>query len=163
MSYDLAAIIAAPNVIAGLKLPESGIVALGPLAMLPITRGVLELHGGNRQHCAGFRCLTPGLEKRLCEGSIDGAIAYVEAWFTSTGSQASLVWDGGKAVLGPLFCDNEGRTAVPPMSQWPINQVLRHLGVVAVAPRDEFETIGLGKIRHTDRWLVTNERARRAG
>jgi hypothetical protein len=63
--------------------------------------------------------------------------------------QASLVWDTGTIVLGPLV-DLE----VSPSPAAPINQALRRLGVRAEPPaEDEFATVGLGRHRWTLQWL----------
>jgi hypothetical protein len=40
-----------------------------------------------------------------------------------------------------------------PLRHMPINLVLRELGVQAAAEMDEFDTLGLGQHRHTDKWL----------
>lgn len=35
----------------------------------------------------------------------------------------------------------------------PINRALQRLGVIRADDQDEWDTIGLGRCRHTDRWI----------
>lgn len=84
--------------------------------------------------------------------STGGALAYVEAdFFGGVGTQAAVVWDGGRLVLGPLSA-RLGPGRPRPRRAWPINRALRTLGVRAGAHVDEFEAADLGRHRETEDW-----------
>jgi hypothetical protein len=82
-----------------------------------------------------------------------GPIAYVEAeFFGGVGEQASVVWDHGEAVLGPMV--QEFSPGAPTAMVGPINAALRWLGVTALVGRDEFDTLELGRHRHVEDWTA---------
>src|SRR5262249_32403914 len=71
-------------------------------------------------------------------------VAYVEAhFFGGAGGQSAIVWQQGQVRLA---LSQEGIGA--------INQALRYLGVRASSPGvfDEFDMVGLGRWRSTERW-----------
>lgn len=79
------------------------------------------------------------------------AVAYVETeYFGGVGDQSAVLWKGGQLALGPLTMDSA--SAGRPRSLWPINAVLRGLGI-RIEPEnafDEFEAFGLGLYRSHD-------------
>ncbi|WP_157538926.1 hypothetical protein [Hydrogenophaga flava] len=81
---------------------------------------------------------------RLCEVlSQNRTIAYIEAEiFGGSGTQASVIFSNGVQVGQPIVADDA------------INQALRGLGVSKGNAFDEFEAVGLGRHRDTDRWLA---------
>jgi hypothetical protein len=87
-------------------------------------------------------------------------VAYLEAeLFGGTGSQAAIVWHHGAVILGPMKYDNEpgGQSSyqVDGLHTWPINSSLRLLGVQVSEDADEFDTVDLGRHRHTEEWTAT--------
>ncbi len=79
--------------------------------------------------------------------SLRGAIAYVETDYADgAGAQAATLWSAGASAIRPLSLTTHASLGRP-RSTWPINVVLRALGVVATANRDEFETFGLTQYR----------------
>jgi hypothetical protein len=102
------------------------------------------------------------LERALAELSREGAVAYVEAVFWGgEGAQGSVVWERGEVVLGPL-AELEG--IPPPPDERAINQALRHLGVRfrrwKPSKWDEFDALGLGRVRRTEAWTALAGSAR---
>jgi hypothetical protein len=92
--------------------------------------------------------LSDGLHALAIEISHDCPVAFVSTcYFGGQGSQNALVWDSGSLRFSPT---------TPRYDQgWPnspISQALRAIGVVAEEGMDEFDTVGLGKHRHTHRW-----------
>ena len=73
--------------------------------------------------------------------SSDGLIAYVEAeFFGGTGTQASAVWKNGTVIRSIMVSSNA------------INLALKEIGVISKAGFDEFDTVGLGQFRDTNKW-----------
>lgn len=80
------------------------------------------------------------------------ALAYVETdYFGGAGRQNALLWRDGALILQPAELASG---ASRPRSLWPINAVLRGLGVVAAASADEFETLGLALWRSNEAILA---------
>ena len=94
----------------------------------------------------------------LARAAAGGPIAYVEdECFGGECAQASVVWEHGQIVLGPLIDPPSYRDQDRPpqgstsYEHLPINQALRGLGVQrAVAAIDEFVTVGLDRYRSTN-------------
>jgi hypothetical protein len=79
--------------------------------------------------------------RRLVDLAGPGKIAYVEAeFFGGVGDQSSIGWLNGRLCLGPIRALEA------------INEAARFLGVHASGGHDEFDTLGLGKHRDTERW-----------
>jgi hypothetical protein len=75
-------------------------------------------------------------------------VAYImTAYFGGQGRQDALAWDNGELRFSP-GTDGYDR----PWPHTPISQALRMIGVVADAGLDEFDTVGLGRLRKTHRW-----------
>ena len=82
--------------------------------------------------------------------STGGLLAYIETdYFGGWGTQAALVWQDGRVLLGPLtHSDDNPAQKRTPLASLPINTALRALGVVRAADKhDEFDTLGLGEFR----------------
>jgi hypothetical protein len=71
----------------------------------------------------------------------------ITGYFGGQGGQDAFVWHKGSLTFSPA---TPGYDQVWPNS--PISQALRTIGVVAQAGLDEFDTVGLGRHRHTLRW-----------
>lgn len=99
--------------------------------------------------------------------SISAPVMYCEAeYFGGSGGQLALVWQNRQVVLGPI-CTRWGQVDQPLnvslLSNMAINRALKKLGVEApfshLAPGtihqhnlDEFDTVRLGRHRHTQDW-----------
>ncbi len=90
----------------------------------------------------GFCKLSAVVADLLKNVSNSGSLAYVEAeFFGGAGGQSSIAWANGSVSSGPHHTEDA------------INLALLHLGVQAIAPYDEFDSLGLGQKRHTKQWL----------
>jgi hypothetical protein len=68
--------------------------------------------------------------------------AYLEAeFFGGEGGQSSAAWEDGRLVFGPVSTKDA------------INQALRFLGVEKKKSHDEFDALGLGRHRDTEKWV----------
>ncbi len=84
------------------------------------------------------------------ETSRRGALAYIETdYFGGSGLQAAALWGGGALAIRPLTMTQE-QSAGRPRATWPINAVLRGLGVEAAPGFDAFDTFSLGRYRSND-------------
>ena len=81
------------------------------------------------------------------------------------GLQAAVGWRGGKIAFGPRFTATHRferphrryrvirkRRPSGALVAMAIDEALHFLGVRAVADLDEFDTVGLGEHRSTERW-----------
>jgi hypothetical protein len=100
---------------------------------------------------------SPQLPRALADALADisqfGAVAYLEAeFFGGYGIQASVIWEGGEIVLGPLIEKEEAGLRCTDAA---ISQALRRLGVEKEEDAfDEFDTVDLGRRRHTGEWVA---------
>ena len=87
--------------------------------------------------------MTKNVEDIILE-TIDGRqLAYIEAeYLGGQGGQSAILWQEGRRFK--LFEFGQGV----------INTILRHFGIRAKPSFDEFDTIGLGRHRNTEEWLV---------
>jgi hypothetical protein len=148
VGYTLEAVIGAPDVLQPIvdRWPVAVIVPLGSgLALVPMTDELFDAAtDGTTKDALGFFKLPAGFDRELAGWSAAGPVAYVEAeFFGGVGSQCAALWDGGRLALGPLAADEDG----------PISQVLARLGVSRDGQRDEFDSVGLDRHRHTEDWL----------
>lgn len=127
--------------------------------LLPITTAVIERLGGEEPRPFGknFLSLSAGVESLARGISLAGGIAYLEAEiFGGTGTQAMVLWRGGEVCLGPVTTEFTATGPDPSTNpQWPFNRALRELGVDRGDALDEFDSLGLGRWRHTEDWLTT--------
>ena len=148
MAYVLEAFIGRPPVLARLvgESREVAIVDLGQsLSLLPFTDGARRVLLSTAADLASpnppFSCLSRAAALSAQQRSGADGLAYVEAeFFGGRGEQSAIVWRGGYLELGPV-------TAVDA-----INRALRALGVQSGEAQDEFDTLGLGRHRATERW-----------
>jgi hypothetical protein len=127
------------------------------VAMVPLTGGVLEeieaIYGADREAPGRQGAGPPAAVATWArEASRHGWVAYCEAGYAlGQGGQRAVVWKDG-AECHRLEHDDS------------INQVLRFLGVTCAGTRvdeqgmlqgeDEWDAVGLGRFRYTDRWLA---------
>lgn len=82
--------------------------------------------------------------------SAEAPLAYVETdYFGGNGLQHAIMWRSGALAIGPATLDVQ-LSQNRPTSLWPINVVLRALGVAATLHEDEFTRAGLGRYRFLD-------------
>ncbi|MFG2004389.1 hypothetical protein ACGFNU_35080 [Spirillospora sp. NPDC048911] len=153
--YCLQAVVATEPVLLELAVAgaEARIVPLGQhLSLLPMTDALFDaVTVAGAAELAGFCKAPAGLGRVLAACSATGPVAYIEAdYFGGTGTQSAQVWDEGRVVLGPVhLAEGEPWPAIGT----PISQALRRLGAAKGAHVDEFDAVGLGRHRNTDRWL----------
>lgn len=106
----------------------------------------------------GFDNFTDRLEKWAVAVSKHFPIAYIETeYFGGVGTQSAALWDAGKLTIGPLSFGPVSNLPVGPRLDWPINKVLRGLGVNHGAQIDEFAALGLGRYRSNEDWLKSGQ------
>jgi hypothetical protein len=116
------------------------------VAIVPLTEklnGELEERFGpdGDEGLQGLPGGSGALLRWLRAASRSSFLAYVGAeYFGGMGTQWGVGLEAGAVVFGPV------------REPGVINQVLRRLGVRPHAGSDEFDTVGLGRFRHTDRW-----------
>ncbi|HEV7707079.1 MAG TPA: hypothetical protein VGP16_02680 [Asanoa sp.] len=145
MAYRLAALIGAPAVLrAAVQSQPAAVVVPLPqaLALVPMTGDLFLALGGVAT--LGFDELPEGLDRVLASCSSGGPISYVEAeYFGGEGTQRAALWVDGSLAAGPLSADADGS---------PISQILRLMGVRRSGQHDEFDALGLGRHRETEKW-----------
>jgi hypothetical protein len=148
VSYTLQAVIGrnpslpeASTGLAAIKLSED-------LWMVPLSTEVRDRHGiPLLPFDEGDSDEVPDSLRSLCRQlSQQCMVAYVEAaFFGGVGSQASAIFKDGTGIGPPVTADHA------------INQALKLLGVTARTGHDEFDTVGLGRHRNTDDWLIKEQ------
>ena len=93
-----------------------------------------------------FEYLNQSVVELLEDVSSLGKVSYIETdYFGGDGGQSSIIWENGKVIYGPILSSNNNTT--------PINDALKILGVRVVERNDEFDEVGLGKYRSTEKWF----------
>ncbi|WP_415898134.1 hypothetical protein [Neptuniibacter sp. QD57_21] len=118
--------------------------------MVPLTEALIEditeLGANSSVPHEEFEYLNISIVQVLEELSFSGLICYVETeYFGGDGGQSSIAWDKGKVIYGPTISLNGNLN--------PINDALKILGVQVLTLHDEFDEIGLGRNRSTDKWF----------
>lgn len=163
MSYDLTALAARTGVLAVAVrgLPGAVIVPLNAgMELLPLTDELIE-ELDRRAEARKISFGEPGLQNLrgpallARDASAAGPVAYLTAtYFGGQGVQMSAVWERGKLAMAPVHCPRcgpDGKIEYP-SRVGAINQALQRLGVTRVGNDDEFDTVGLGRKRHTEDW-----------
>ena len=161
MSYDLRGILGPDDVVAEfarswLRKP----VRLSQrISLLPVTVDLIESVDelvGKRGTApfAEFEFLTSSLLQLITHHSKGHWIVYFEnEYFGGTGTQAAALWRNGELNYGPRLSstswDSQNQNDVVD-NGWPINEVLRIVGVWTDGGRDEFDSLELGKYRSTE-------------
>jgi hypothetical protein len=144
MGYELQAVVGRDETIRALAtgVQASTVVALtSELSMLPLTAELLDALPAPSGGVAAVLRLPPGAAHWLAAGSHRGLLAYLEAeYFGGVGTQSAAVWKEGTILEKSAAADA-------------INGALRLLGVSADPDKDEFDTVGLGRHRHTEDWI----------
>jgi hypothetical protein len=158
MGYELRAVICQVPSIQFLRsqLPDAQVVELKQrLALIPVTPGLISaLSAGRERDERPFKSvsyLTLALAEVLAKASAI-PVAFVDAeYFGGRGTQAAVVWEGGRPILEASVPDDMG--PLPPEGG-PIDKALRLLGAVAKNGEDEFDSVGLNRFRRTEDWLA---------
>ena len=88
----------------------------------------------------GFTFLDKSLSESLASASESSPLVYLETdYFGGAGSQGAVAYDGGSVVFGPAHGDIG-----------PISLALARIGVVRGDAYDEFDALGLGRLRGMD-------------
>jgi type IV secretory pathway VirB6-like protein len=117
------------------------------VAMIPLTEKLrAELKQSNRRPgkpaFSGFENLSAAVASWISNASADTTLAWIEAtYFGGWGGQTLVVWQNKEIVIGPASDSNA------------INRALKLLGVQATENLDEFDTLKLGRYKHTKQWL----------
>ena len=162
MGYALQAVVARTEQLEGkLRQRHAHLVPLEQhFSLIPVTPDLYDevnrFAASGATH--GFVFLSARVRGWLEELSLGGSLAYVEAEiFGGTGTQSACVYENGSCVLEPFTSNRDAqqneRTKVP-LADDAINAALRRLGAIVVQGSvDEFDSVGLGRARHTDDWL----------
>jgi hypothetical protein len=150
MSYELEAIIGLAEPIRkscqGIENAHAIPLAQG-LAMIPLTGDLrTELEGCESGESSpavdSTAYLSDGVTAWIADASENSTIVWIEAtYFGGWGGQTIVVRQNGAIIKGPVSGPDV------------INQALKMLGVEAEKDLDEFDTLGLGRYRHTRKWL----------
>ena len=124
---------------------EAAIVDLNnAISMIPITDELFDEINEMRvsDGIDKFSFLNENLERKTIDLIGNREVAYVESeFFGGQGGHIGLVWKNGKRNFVGKF----GKNAM--------NEILKRLGVNRKLSKDEFETIGLDRNRHTEDWV----------
>ncbi len=139
MAYELEAILGTRATIEAARadLGHAAVVALGQdVAMIPLTDEVLdELISIETREPGGGHVAAILEWARVA--SRHGRLAYCSAaYFGGIGEQEATVFQQGTEL-------ERGDS---------VNRALQLLGIVCDPGEDEWDTVGLGRCRHTDRW-----------
>jgi len=127
------------------KYSESQIVDLGyGISMIPMTEELFDqinnLEVSNS--IDKFEFLTDYIERKTIEAIGLRQLAYVESeFFGGQGGHIGIIWGNGKRV----YFGEHGKNTM--------NEIMKRLGINRTLMKDEFETVGLSKFRHTEDWI----------
>ena len=147
MAYLLHAFIGQPDDLKVIEqqFTQAKLVLLTPqIALIPMTENLFNEINQNNQHnsIGKYEFLTTTIEKTILGIIKDRMVAYIEAeYFGGQGVQSGIVWKTGNRIFEEELGVNT------------INQILKLFGIVRLDPLDEFDTIGLGRHRHTEKWI----------
>ncbi|MBJ6367504.1 hypothetical protein L3X37_02735 [Sabulilitoribacter arenilitoris] len=113
-------------------------------SLIPMTEELFD-EINNDEASAGistFEFLDKKMEQKTIELVGDKEIAYVESdFFGGKGGHIGIIWKNKQCVFLGKF------------KKGTMNKVLKKLGVIRTLLKDEFETVGLDKNRHTEDWI----------
>jgi hypothetical protein len=131
------------------RFEEAIAVELGQgLALIPMTEALFDQINeySVSDSIDKFTYMDDHVEQKVLDAIGDTKFAYVEAeYFGGTGGQIAVTWNNNK------------REQILPFGQDQINAVLKSFGVIANKGQDEFQTLGLGRFRHTKDWIDSEE------
>ena len=149
MTHAVTGLIATPTILEAFARERSlhrPIALTGELAILPLRDVDLDsfLVAPCTHDIEHFQYLSRQLIDLLRRTSHQGPLMYFETeYFGGIGGQGAAAFQDGEVTFGPQW----GQIGT-------INQALRLLGVRVEPPAyDEFDMVGLGRHRRTERWL----------
>jgi len=99
----------------------------------------------------GFERLSGGVAAVLVNYSRLGSVAYAETdYFGGVGTQHAVAWRSGELFLGPFHSKTKYDSPTSPAEELAINQVLKGMGAWTRDEKDLFDSLNLGRFRHTD-------------
>ena len=129
-------------------LPSARIIDLPQgLALLPAVPAVIT-EAGAGEKVSGFYGLTSSMRHVLERASAHGPLVYVETEYFGPGGQAALLISEGRTQSLESTLEDEECGDDPT----PISTALREIGVARRDALDEFDAIGLGRHRSTEKW-----------
>lgn len=154
MAYELRAVIGRAAAVAtvAVSLSARAVQLTADLELLPVTDGLYERLGPSdvAAEPVGVTYCHSTMARAMEAASIDAPIIYVEVEFYSgRGGQGAVCFDGGRVIWSALpgeIRTRSGRTQA--------SEALHLLGVEAGDAADEFDAVGLGRHRFTQRWLA---------
>jgi hypothetical protein len=149
MAYELTAIIGqkvhlereCPNGLKVVRLPLDERLAMVPLTS-SLFKSVQWPSGDGLEPLPKTEFLLPGVHAWLVAASREGMIGYIEVeYWGGMGTQLVYGWNNGALVY-------------PTEQESKLNGLLALLGVKRSAEVDEWDTVGMGRHRHTEEWLT---------
>lgn len=142
MAYELEAFLGAESTVdAAIRdIDQARCVPLAQgVAMIPMTRELSEALQAKYGRPGDDS--TSAVAEWAQAASRHGLLAYCEAAYANVlGGQSAILWEDGTEVQ--RIDDDDS-----------VNQALRLLGVTCEEGLDEWDTVGLGRRRQTERWL----------
>jgi len=127
------------------KYSESQKVNLnGGISMIPMTEELFDEINEMKSSSgiSTFEFLTENIENKTIQIIENREIAYVESeFFGGQGGHIGIIWKNGK------------RDFLTESDKSSMNKILKKLGVNKSLLKDEFDTVGLAKNRHTEDWI----------
>jgi len=125
------------------------------LALLPITEAFEKELAASRPTAPRLKPAGHSISDALLDLAVEisyrAPVVFISTYyFGGRGGQHALMWDKGDLQLSRATLNDD---RVWPNS--PISEALRMIGVVAEGGMDEFDTVGLGRYRRTDRWTAS--------
>ena len=114
------------------------------LSLIPMTEDLFDQINdfSDTVSIDSFEYLTENIENKILLTISERKFSYFEAeYFGGEGGQIAIIWQNNK------------RQQILSYGQNRINQVLKLFGVIAKKGQDEFDTLGLGRYRETNKWL----------
>jgi hypothetical protein len=115
------------------------------IALIPMTEDLFnEINNYRSENQIGkWELLTTDVENEILTLIGNEKLSYLEVeYFGGEGGQSGIIWKDGKRIFEVEF------------QQEVVNEILRQFGVVKDKKmRDEFDTVGLGRHRHTEDWI----------
>lgn len=157
--HDVKALVASNAILTDMDKRYSSAVVC-PLvqgfALMPITDSLAsEMAAVGKEYSESSAPLVsnmaPGVATLAAELSAAGLVAYISTdFFGGAGGQDTIIWKNGRTI----FALSDGPANKFEWPNSPVSRTLRKLGVAADAGKDEFDTVGLGRHRTTERWAA---------
>lgn len=161
MAYELRGVVGSADAVCSLgdTLGLTVVSLSQGFSLMPWTPDAFDALGRSARssELAGLNLLHSSLVAALRTTSLIAPVAYVEAeCFGGHCLQGSVLFEAGAVAWLSEF----GPAASPGLGgRTPISEALARIGVaVTESELDEFDTVGLGRTRHTEDWLQPHSR-----